>query len=105
MFHANPAAAELTPLVLDPGIPVAAALATPQGNPSPVAAAALQHLADSFVQDANAALNQSGITDAAASDSYYRSLDKANEQYRAIYGDAAYNTAGMQVAIDANTGN
>ena len=89
-------------LEVDPGVPVpAAALPPPQGNQSPAAAAAQQHIADFFVQDVNAAINQPGTTDAAASQAYYNALTKANDQYRALYGDAAYNQAGIKAAKEA----
>jgi len=101
---ANPAAADPGAFELDPGVPAPAALMPPPGNQSPAAAAAQQQLADAFVQDVNAALNQPGTTDAAASDSYFHSLDKANEQYRALYGNDAYNGASLQAGMDAQAG-
>ncbi len=94
-------------LELDPGVPAPAALmAAPQGNVSPTVAAAQQQLADSFVQNVNDALSQpaAGSSDDAASQIYYDSLTTANEQYRALYGDAAYNQNTMQATLEAQAG-
>jgi hypothetical protein len=102
--NGNFAASEPGAIELDPGVPAPVALMPSQENQSPIAAAAQQQLADSFVQEVNAALCQPGTTDAAASDSYFNALDKSNEQFRSLYGNEAYNSAGMQATLEAQTG-
>lgn len=101
------AAAEPAPLELDPGVPVPAALLQPQENQPPTVAAAQQQLADSFVQDVNAALSQpaTGNNDAAASQAYYDSLSTSNEQYRSLYGNDSYNSATMRAMLEAQSSN
>jgi len=103
--NVNSAASDPVTLELDPGVPAPAALMPPPGGQSPAAAAAQRQLADSFVRDANAAINQPGTSDAAATQSYYSALDLANEQYRALYGDAAYNQQSMKATVEAQGGN
>ena len=102
--NGNFAASEPGAIELDPGVPAPVALMPSQENQSPIAAAAQQQLADSFVQEVNAALSQPGTTEAAASDSYFNALEKSNEQFRALYGNEAYNSVGMQAALEAQTG-
>ena len=97
--NADPGAIEL-----EPGVPAPAALMPPEESLPLTVAVAHQHLADSFVQDVNAAINQPGTSDAAASDIYDKSLSSANEQYRALFGDAAYNSASIKAGIDAQAG-
>jgi hypothetical protein len=92
-------------LELDPGVPVPTALLPAEASLPPAAAAAQQQLADSFIQEVNALVAQPGTNDAAASDAYFNSLSKSNEQYRALYGDDAYNHAVIQTALDAKGGN
>lgn len=92
---------------LDPGVPVPAALLEPEaGSQSPTVAAAQQQIADSFVQQVENALNQpeSPAGDAAVNETYYDSLTQANELYRALYGDQAYNQKTMQATLEAKTG-
>lgn len=105
--HSAASNADPGALELDPGVPVPAALLTLQEKLPPTVAAARQQLADSFVQDVNAALNQPGIgnNDAAVGKSYYQSLSRANEQYRALFGDAAYNQEGMRATMEAQAVN
>jgi hypothetical protein len=96
-----------TAFELDPGVPAPAALMTPQDKQPPTVAAAQQQLADSFVQNVSDALSQPAIgnNDAAASKAYNDSLNVANEQYRALYGDAAYNRETMRATLEAKPGN
>jgi hypothetical protein len=98
-LNADPGAIEL-----EPGVPAPAALMPPEKSLPPMVAAAQQQLADSFVQDVNASPNQPGMSDATASDIYDKSLSAANEQYRALFGDAAYNSANIKAGIDAQAG-
>jgi len=100
-YYAPASNADPGVLEVDHGVPFPAAALPSQGNQSPAAAAAQQQLANSFVQNVNAAVNQPGITAAAASDSYYQALDLANEQFRALYGNEAYNAAVMKATLDA----
>ncbi len=99
-----PSAAEPVALELDPGVPVPAALLPAGGeNRSPAVAAAQQQIADSFVRDVDAALNQpeTPAGDAAVNDAYYDSLTRANELYRALHGDEAFNKKTMQATMEA----
>lgn len=89
---------------LAPGVPAPAALMPADGTLPPAAAAAQQHIADSFVEGVHAAINQPGTTDAAAGKIYDQSLSAANEQYRALFGNAAYNSASVKAGIDAQAG-
>lgn len=92
-------------LELDPGVPVPAALLPVQDSLPPAAAAARQQLADSFVRSVNASIAQPGTNAATASDTYFNSLSKSDEQYRSLYGEEAFNRAVIQTALDANGGN
>ena len=103
--NGNSAASDPGTLELDPGVPAPAALMPPPGGQSPEASAAQQQLADSFVRDANAAINQPGTSDVAASQSYYNALDRANEQYRSLYGNDSYNQQAMRATVEAQGGN
>ena len=89
---------------LAPGVPVPAAL-LPAGEerPSPAVAEAKERIADSFVQDLQNVLADplSAPSDARVSDTYFNSLNNANEQYRALYGDAAFNQKTMQATMEA----
>ena len=89
---------------LAPGVPVPAAL-LPAGeeSPSPIVAEAQERIADSFVQDLQNVLADplSAPSDAQVNDTYFNSLNKANEQYRALYGDAAFNQKAMQATMEA----
>jgi len=106
----NPAAsgADASVLELDPGVPMPAALLpTEGGSQPPTVAAAQQQIADSFVQSVDNALSQPATAnnDAAANQAYYDSLASANEQYRALYGDEAFNQKTMQASLEALSGN
>ena len=95
-------------LELDPGVPVPAALLPAEGeSQSPTVAAAQQQIADSFVQEVDNALSQpeTANSDEAASEAYYDSLTSANELYRALYGDQAYNNRTMQATLESQAGN
>jgi hypothetical protein len=100
--------AEAYELELDPGVPLPAALLQPDaGSQSPTVAAAQQQIADSFVQEVDNALGQpeSPAGAAAVNETYYNSLTRANELYRALYGDQAYNAKTMQATLEAQNGN
>lgn len=102
------AGTEPVTLELDPGVPVPVALLPAEGeSPSPTVAAAQQQIADSFVQEVNNALAQpdTANSDEATSEAYYDSLTNANELYRALYGDQAYNNKTMQATMEAQAGN
>jgi len=94
-------------LELDPGVPLPAALVTPEENQTPAAAAAQQQIADSFVQAVDAALSDPATSnnDAAINEAYFDSLKRSNEQYRALYGDEAYNRQAMKATMEALSGN
>jgi hypothetical protein len=95
-------------LEVEPGVPVPAALLEPEvGSQSPTVAAAQQQIADSFVQEVDNALGQpeSPAGAAAVNESYYDSLTRANELYRALYGDQAYTNKTMQATLEAQGGN
>ena len=85
----------------------AALLPTEGGSQPPTVAAAQQQIADSFVQSVDNALSQPATAnnDAAANQAYYDSLASANEQYRALYGDEAFNQKTMQASLEALSGN
>jgi hypothetical protein len=89
---------------LAPGVPVPAAL-LPAGeeSPSPIVAEARERIADSFVQDLQNVFADplSAPSDARVNDTYFDSLNTANEQYRALYGDAAFNQKTMQATMEA----
>lgn len=100
--------AETSILELDPGVPVPAALLPSEGeSDSPTVAAAQQQIADTFVQEVDNALSQpeTPTSDIAVNDAYYDSLNAADEQYRALYGDAAYNQKTMQATMEALNAN
>jgi len=88
-------------------VPVPAALVAPEGNQTPAAAAAQQQIADSFVQAVDATLSDPATSnnDAAVNEAYYDSLTRANELYRALYGDEAYNRQTMKATLEATSGN
>lgn len=89
---------------LAPGVPVPAAL-VPLGEekPSPIVAEAQERIADSFVQDLQNVLSDplTASDDAKVNETYFNSLNDANEQYRALYGEAAYNQKTMQATMEA----
>ena len=89
---------------LAPGVPVPAAL-LPAGEErsSPIVAEAQDRIVDSFVQDLQNVLADplSAPSDAKVNDTYFNSLNNANEQYRALYGDAAFNQKTMQATMEA----
>ena len=91
-------------LELAPGVAVPAAL-LPAGeeSSSPIVAEAQERIVDSFVQDLQNVLADplSAPSDAKVNDTYFNSLNNANEQYRALYGDAAFNQKTMQATMEA----
>lgn len=87
-------------LEVDQGVPVPAAFMPSQENLSPAAASAQQQLADSFVANATSP-PAAGNSQTTAGQNYYNALSNADEQYRSLYGDAAYNSASIQAGIDA----
>ncbi|NDG70309.1 MAG: hypothetical protein EBY32_03205 [Proteobacteria bacterium] len=91
-------------LELAPGVAVPAALLpTEEERPSPIVAEAQERIVDSFVQDLQNVLADplSAPSDAKVNDTYLKSLNNANEQYRALYGDAAFNQKTMQATMEA----
>ena len=91
-------------LELAPGVAVPAALLpAEEESSSPIVAEAQERIADSFVQDLQNVLADplSAPSDARVSDAYFNSLNNANEQYRALYGDAAFNQKTMQATMEA----
>ena len=91
-------------LELAPGVAVPAALLpAEEESPSPIVAEAQERIADSFVQDLQNVLADplSAPSDARVNDTYFNSLNNANEQYRALYGDAAFNQKTMQATMEA----
>ena len=102
-----PSAAGPVTLELDPGVPVPAALLpAAEENRSPTVAAAQEQIADSFVREVDEALSQpeTPAGNAAVNDAYYDALTRANELYRALHGDEAYNKKTMQATLEAQTG-
>jgi hypothetical protein len=95
-------------LELEPGVPVPAALLQPEGGsqPSPVAAAQ-QQITDDFLQEVDEALAQPETvnSDDAVNESYYDSLAYADERYRALYGQEAYNSETMRATLEAQIEN
>ncbi len=91
-------------LELAAGVAVPAAL-LPAGeeSSSPIVAEAQERIVDSFVQDLQNVLADplSAPSDAKVNDTYFNSLNNANEQYRALYGDAAFNQKTMQATMEA----
>lgn len=91
---------------LAPGVPVPAAL-VPLGEDkiSPIVAEAQERVADSFVQDLQNVLSDplTDPDDAKVNETYFNSLNDANEQYRALYGEAAYNQKTLQATMEAIT--
>ena len=102
--YSNGQATEAAVLEVEPGVPVPASIVPPAANLTPAAAAAQQQLADSIVQQVNSSLAQPGATDATASQAYYKAVSNSNEQYRALYGNDAFNRAGVQATTDAQSG-
>jgi hypothetical protein len=91
-------------LELAPGVAVPAALLpAEEESSSPIVAEAQERIADSFVQDLQNVLADplSAPSDAQVNDTYFNSLNNANEQYRALYGDAAFNQKTMQATMEA----
>ena len=90
-------------LEVEPGVSLPAAFVPPENvKQSPQVAAAQQQIADSFANEMDSVLSQTPTPSAdAASDSYYEALDRANEQFRALYGNEAYNSAAMKATLDA----
>jgi hypothetical protein len=91
-------------LELAPGVPVPAALLpAEEESQSPILAEAQERIADSFAQDLHNVLADplSVPSDAKVNDTYFNSLNNANEQYRALYGDAAFNQKTMQATMEA----
>ena len=89
---------------LAPGVPVPAALLpAEEESPSPIVVEAQERIADSFVQELQNVLADplSAPSDAQVNETYFNSLNKANEQYRALYGDAAFNQKTMQATMEA----
>ena len=89
---------------LAPGVPVPAALLpAEEESPSPIVVQAQERIADLFVQDLQNVLADplSAPSDAQVNDTYFNSLNNANEQYRALYGDAAFNQKTMQATMEA----
>ena len=104
----NGSPADSIELEIAPGVPVPAALLPADGeSPSPIVAAAHQRIADSFVQDLETVLADplSALRDAQVNDTYFNSLNNANEQYRALYGEAAFNLKTMQATMEAINSN
>ena len=91
-------------LELAAGVAVPAAL-LPAGeeSSSPIVTEAQERIVDSFVQDLQNVLADplSAPSDARVNDTYFNSLNNANEQYRALYGDAAFNQKTMQATMEA----
>jgi len=94
-------------LELDAGVPLPAALVTPEENQTPAAAAAQQQIANSFVEAVDAALRDPATSndDGAVNEAYFDSLTRSNERFRALYGDAAYNRQAMKATMEALSGN
>lgn len=92
---------------LEPGVPIPAALVEPQGQLPPAAEAARQQVADSFVEDVEESVSAPGLEgdDVGARKKYDEAVSRSNEQYRALYGDAAYNQQGIRAAMETQTGN
>jgi hypothetical protein len=91
-------------LELAPGVAVPAALLpAEEESSSSIVAKAQERIVDSFVQDLQNVLADplSAPSDAQVNDTYFNSLNKANEQYRALYGDAAFNQKTMQATMEA----
>lgn len=94
-------------LEVDPGVPLPAAmLPADEESQSPVVAAAQQQISDSFAQEVDNALSdpETANSDSAVNEAYFESLNAANEQYRALYGEAAYNHKTMQASLEALIG-
>jgi hypothetical protein len=91
-------------LELAPGVAVPAALLpAEEESSSSIVAKAQERIVDSFVQDLQNVLADplSAPSDAQVNDTYFNSLNNANEQYRALYGDAAFNQKTMQATMEA----
>ena len=91
-------------LELAPGVAVPAALLpAEEESSSPIVAEAQERIVDSFVQDLQNVLADplSASNDARVNVTYFNSLNNANEQYRALYGDAAFNQKTMQATMEA----
>jgi hypothetical protein len=89
---------------LAPGVAVPAALLpAEEESSSPIVAEAQERIVDSFVQDLQNVLADplSASNDGKVNDTYFNSLNNANEQYRALYGDAAFNQKTMQATMEA----
>jgi len=99
---------------LGPGIPVPVALLEPDRPMTPQIESAFQAIRTRFKKDlanlptANAQSSSEGQVgastsspmdaSAAASAAYFDAVNRANEQYRALFGDAAYNQALLRTA-------
>jgi len=83
------------------------AFVAPEENQTPTAAAAQQQIADAFVEEVDNTLNESATSnnDAAINEAYYDSLARSNEQYRALYGDEAFNRQVMKATLESQSGN
>jgi hypothetical protein len=94
-------------LEVEPGVPLPAAMLPADGeSASPAVAAAREQIVESFVQEVDNALSQpeTANSDSAVNNAYFDSLTVANEQYRALYGEAAYGQKTMQASLEALSG-
>jgi len=105
--NGNASGVDNTVLELDPGVPMPVAFVAPEENQTPTAAAAQQQIADAFVEEVDNTLNESATSnnDAAINEAYYDSLARSNEQYRALYGDEAFNRQVMKATLESQSGN
>jgi len=101
--QANASDANSQVFELDPGVPIPAALVTPEENQTAAAAAAQQRLADTFLEEVDAALGDPATSgnDDSFNEAYFDLLMRANERYRALYGDEAFNRQSMRATMEA----
>lgn len=99
--------ADATAFELEPGVPVPAALLPPSSPQTPEVAAAQQQIADDFLETVETAINQpqASTSEDVPSEIYYDSLTLANEHYRAMYGNDAFNSTTTQAVMEAQSGN
>ena len=86
---------------LDPGVPLPAALMESESPLPPVLAAAKEGIAREFQRDVTDAVAQPDTPAPVAGKTWPAAKAKADAQFRALFGDAAFNEWNMQAAREA----
>ena len=86
---------------LDPGVPLPAALMESESPLPPVLAAAKEGIAREFQRDVTDAVAQPNTPSPSVGKTWPAAKAKADAQFRALFGDAAFNEWNMQAAREA----